>query len=318
MTAPLSYLSGFGPKAAPVVKLTWGLLGISIAVVLVIAGLVLAGCLRRRVRGSPPIQTIPVERGGDGLRWLWIGVGVSCVPLLIALVWTMHVLAAISGPGRTPPLTIEVTGAQWWWKARYLDADASRVFITANEIHIPVGQPVQVRLISTDVIHSFWVPALGGKTEVIPGQTNVTWMEAGVPGRFRGTCSEFCGLQHAHMGFEVVADPPDSFRIWEDQQVAPAPAPATPAIADGEAIFVYRCGACHTVRGSPAGGSVAPDLTHIMSRSTLAAVSLPHSIATLSAWIVDPQAIKPGTHMPNLEVSGPELQSLRNYLATLK
>ena len=314
---PLSYLTAAGPKAARVLSLTFGLLAMSIAVIIVVTVLVVAGVLVRRARNAS-IANVPVERGSDGLRWIWIGLGASAVPLLVALVWTISVLAAVNAPRSPAGLTIEVTAQQWWWKARYLNGDASRVFTTANEIHIPTGQPVRFQLIGADVIHSFWVPALGGKTDMIPGQSNVTWLEANLPGRYRGQCGEFCGLQHAHMGFLIVAEAPAAFELWEDQQIKPAPAPATTEIAHGEALFEYRCGACHTVRGSGAGGSVAPDLTHLMSRTTLAAATLPHNIGTLSGWIADPQAIKPGALMPVLDVTGPELESLRSYLATLR
>lgn len=314
---PLSYLTAAGPKAARVLSLTWGLLAISIAVVVIVTVLVVAGVLARRTRGVA-IADVPVEPGGDGLRWIWIGLAASAIPLLVALVWTISVLAAVNAPRGPMELTIEVTAQRWWWKARYLNSDASRVFTTANEIHIPTGQPVRFKLIGADVIHSFWVPALGGKTDMIPGQSNVTWLQAERPGRYLGQCGEFCGAQHAHMGFLIVAETPAAFELWEDQQIKPAPEPATTEIAHGEALFEYRCGACHTVRGSGAGGSVAPDLTHLMSRTTLAAATLPHNIGTLSGWIADPQAIKPGALMPVLDVTGPELQSLRTYLATLR
>jgi cytochrome c oxidase subunit II len=316
-TTPLSYLTAAGPKAARVLSLTWGLLAISIAVVVIVTVLVVAGVLTRRAQGVA-IADVPVERGGDGLRWIWIGLAASAIPLLVALIWTISVLAAVNAPRGPMELTIEVTAQRWWWKARYLNSDASRVFTTANEIHIPTGQPVRFKLIGADVIHSFWVPALGGKTDMIPGQSNVTWLQAKRPGRYLGQCGEFCGAQHAHMGFLIVAETSAAFELWEDQQIKPAPDPATTEIARGEALFEYRCGACHTVRGSGAGGSVAPDLTHLMSRTTLAAATLPHNIGTLSGWIADPQAIKPGALMPVLDVTGPELQSLRTYLATLR
>jgi len=299
-----------------VVSLTWGLLLISIGVVIVISLLVLGSVVVRGRRAA--IATVPVERGASGLRWLWIGVGVSSIPLVVALVWTVSVLAAVSRPAGKPAVLIEITAAQWWWKARYLDPNPSRIFTTANEIHIPTGQPVQIRLRSADVIHSFWVPSLGGKTDTIPGQTNLTWLQADVPGTYRGQCTEFCGWQHAHMGLLVVAEAPAEFRLWEAAQIRPAPAPASPQIASGQDTFEYRCGACHTVRGSKAGGSVAPDLTHLMSRTTLAAATLPHTIGSLSGWIANPQAIKPGARMPAMEVSGPELERIRTYLQTLK
>lgn len=314
---PLSYLSGHGERAYPVVGLTWGLMGISVVVVVVVAGLVLAGVLRRRVRGAAT-REVAVERRGNGLRWIWIGVGISLVPLIGSTVWTMQVLAAIGRPAAPPALTIEVTAQQWWWKLRYLDNDPSRTFLAANEIHIPVGQPVELRLRSPDVIHSFWVPALGGKMDVVPGQVNRIWLQAGEPGVYEGRCAEFCGMQHANMRLLLVAETQEAFRMWRDAQVAPAPPPATEQVAAGAAIFVNRCGACHTVRGTMAGGTVAPDLTHLMGRAGIAAETLRLNVATLSGWIADPQHIKPGTRMPNLNLSGPELQSLRSFLGTLR
>ncbi len=169
---PLSYLSGFGAKAYPVTALTWGLLTISILAVTIVTALVLWGTLRPRTV-ERPVSDVPVARHGSGLGWLGVSVGISAVFLLIAVVWTMAVLAKINAPppGATP-LTIEITGQQWWWKARYLSDDPSKILTTANEIHIPVGRPIRVKLIGADVIHSFWVPALAGKTDTIPGQTN--------------------------------------------------------------------------------------------------------------------------------------------------
>jgi cytochrome c oxidase subunit 2 len=315
---PLGYLSGFGPRADPVVALTWGLLCISIIVVVIISVLVLLGVWRRRAKVGGAIELVPVSRGGNGLPWLYWGVGISTIVLVGSLVWTVVVLAAVNSPPSKPPLTIEVTGQQWFWKVRYLSDDPSRVFTTADEIHIPVGQPVRVKLIGADVIHSFWVPALTGKTDAIPGQTNETWLEADQAGVYRGQCTEYCGAQHAHMAFLVVAQAPDTFDAWRDAQIQPAAAPTSPEIANGEQIFVYRCGACHTVRGTTAGGTVAPDLTHLMSRSIIAGGVLPNTIANLSGWIANPPAIKPGTLMPVLYLSGPELQGVRSYLETLK
>ncbi len=315
---PLGYLSGFGPRADPVVALTWGLLAISIIVVVIISVLVMLGVWRRRAKVGGAIELVPVSRGGNGLPWLYWGVGISTIALVGSLVWTVVVLAAVNSPPSKPPLTIEVTGQQWFWKVRYLSDDPSRVFTTADEIHIPVGQPVRVKLIGADVIHSFWVPALTGKTDAIPGQTNETWLEADQAGVYRGQCTEYCGVQHAHMAFLVVAQAPDTFNAWRDAQIQPAAAPTSPEIANGEQTFVYRCGACHTVRGTTAGGTVAPDLTHLMSRSIIAGGVLPNTIANLSGWIANPPAIKPGTLMPVLYLSGPELQGVRSYLETLK
>lgn len=316
---PLSYLSGFGIKAYPVTALTWGLLIISISVVVIISTLVLWGVLARRLPLEQTIGDVAVERRGSGLGWLGLGVGISAVLLLISVAWTMAVLAKVSTPpAGSKPLTMEVTGQQWWWKARYLNADPSKILTTADEFHIPVGRPVRIKLIGADVIHSFWVPALTGKTETIPGQTNVTWLEADKPGLYRGQCTEYCGKQHAHMAFFIVAQPPAAFEKWLQDQLKPAPDPASPALAHDQHVFVQHCGECHTVRGSMAGGSVAPDLTHLMSRTTLAAGTLPNTPGALAGWIADPQAQKPGTKMPDLYLSGPELTAVTTYLETLK
>jgi cytochrome c oxidase subunit II len=316
---PLSYLTGYGPKAYPVTVLTWGLLVISIAVVIIVTGLLVAGVMTRRVRPETPLNEVPVERRGSGLGMLGLGVGISTIVLMISAVWTMAVLAKINAPPPSQkPLVIEITGSQWWWKARYLNDEPSKILTTADEFHIPVGRPVRIKLIGADVIHSFWVPALAGKTDTIPGQTNETWLQAAKPGRYRGPCTQYCGEQHAHMAFFVIAEPQADFDKWLQDQLNTAPAPASVALAQDQQVFVEHCGACHTVRGSMAGGSVAPDLTHLMSRQTLAAGTLENTPGALAAWIADPSALKPGTQMPDLYLSGPQLSAVTTYLETLK
>jgi cytochrome c oxidase subunit 2 len=305
---PLSYLRAAGARAALTLPLTWGLLAISIAVVVVVAVLLLVALTRRRTADTV---------AADAAWWVYAGVGLSSFVLTVALVWTVRVLASVNGPPSPAAFTIEVTAQQWWWKARYLDGDPSRVLTTANEIHIPVGQPVRVELLGADVIHSFWVPALAGKTDAIPGQRNVTWIEADQAGRYRGQCTEYCGAQHAHMGFEVVAESPEDFARWRELQLAAASDPSSDALARGRHEFEYRCGACHTVRGTAAGGTTGPDLTHVMSRRTIAAGTLPNSPATLAAWIANPQSQKPGTRMPNLQLSGEEIGAIDAWLVTL-
>jgi cytochrome c oxidase subunit 2 len=176
---------------------------------------------------------------------------------------------------------------------------------------------VLVKLTGADVIHSFWIPALNGKTDTIPGRTNLTWMQADRPGTYRGQCTEYCGLQHAHMAAFVIADPPDVFEAWRQAQLQPAAATADPQ-APGEGLFVERCGACHTVRGTTAGGILGPDLTHLMSRSTLAAGTVRNTVSGLDGWIANPQALKPGARMPATDLTGLELGQLTAYLETLK
>lgn len=316
---PLGYMQSSGLKADPVVSLTWGLLIISIVVVVIVSGLVVVGIwLRREKQPVGSLERMTPRTPGSGLPWLYWGVGISSVALFGSLIWTVVVLAAVSRSPAPTVLAIEVTGQQWWWKVRYLSDDPSQVFATADEIHIPAGQPVRVKLVGADVIHSFWVPALGGKTDAIPGMNNETWIEARAPGRYWGECTEYCGQQHAHMAFAVVAELPERFQIWRDAQLRPATAPTSPERVAGEKAFVFHCGACHAVRGTAAGGSVAPDLTHLMSRTIIAGGVLPNTVANLMGWIANPQAIKPGARMPILYLSGPELQSIGSYVETLR
>jgi cytochrome c oxidase subunit II len=315
---PMSYLESYGPRGQAIADLLWGLAALSVAVVLIISVLVLVGVLARRRSDLPDSAgRMQVERGGHGVRWMYVGLALTTVALVGSVAWTVVTMAAINEPDREPRFTIEVTGQQWWWEVRYVSEDPSRIFETANEIHIPVGEPVRLRLASEDVIHSFWVPALSGKTDLIPGQTNETWLQADEAGVYWGQCAEYCGRQHAHMAMRVFADPPEVFEAWWDEQLQSAEPPATAPAEVGQTHFILRCGACHTVRGTRAGGEVGPDLTHLMSRTTIAAGMLPNTLGHLSGWIANPQYIKPESQMPNLELSGPQLDVIRSYLLTL-
>jgi cytochrome c oxidase subunit 2 len=313
---PMSYLRTFGPAGDPATRLGWGLGIVSIVVMIVIGLLLLAAVFRRRLRPANA-RELTVARDEGGMAWLYIGVGVSTLVLVACAVWTMFTVAAVAMPARAADLTVQVTGGQWWWSVRYLSHDPSQIFTTANEIHIPVGQPVRIELASHDVIHSDWVPQLVGKTDVIPGQTNVMWLQADRPGVYRGQCGEYCGAQHAHMAMSVVAEAPKDFAAWRQAQLQAAAAPAPEPLRRGEQVFVASCGACHTVRGSGAGGILGPDLTHLMSRQTIAAGLLPNTPGNLAAWIADAQALKPGSRMPSLTLSAPELSAVVGYLNTL-
>jgi cytochrome c oxidase subunit 2 len=317
--APLGYLDAAGRRAHSILPLTWFTLSVATAVCIVIAALLWIA-VRRAPKNGGALETrsVPVERGSNGINWITVGLLISCVPLLVTLVWTMAALAAVSGPPSHPGLTLDVTAHQWWWEVRYDATNPSETFATANEIHIPVGVPVLVRLHGGDVIHSFWVPKLSGKTDAIPGQTNLSWMQADQPGRYRGQCSEYCGLQHANMAFEVVAESQADFASWRAAEVQPAPDPITPAQARGQALVQYRCGLCHQVRGTGAGAISAPDLTHLMSRRTLAAGRLLNNPGNLIGWIQDPQGIKPGTQMPNQYLSAQQLSDVQAYLVLLR
>jgi cytochrome c oxidase subunit II len=225
--------------------------------------------------------------------------------------------AAIATPANTD-LTVRVTGRQWWWEVSYLDRSPSLIATTANEIHIPVGRPVRLEVVSGDVIHSFWIPELAGKTDLIPGQENVMWLEANRPGVYHGQCAEYCGLQHAKMAMEVVAEPPDAFARWLERQRAPAATPAGTNAAAGAHVFAtYACALCHTVRGTMAGGRLGPDLTHVGGRRTIAAGTIANTRGNLLGWIENPQAFKPGTLMPAVPLEGRELDDLTAYLQSL-
>ena len=316
--APLNYMTGAGDKADAVLPLTWGVTIISIAVIVIIS-LLLAGAIWRRpgMAPQPAGSKIAIDERTDGLRWIWIGVGLSSLVLLFTVVWTMVVLAKVSSPSTKPALTVEITGHQWWWQVRYLSNDPSQVFSTANEIHIPAGQPVLFKLIGADVIHSFWIPALGGKTDAIPGQTNETWLEAHTPGIYHGQCTEYCGLQHAKMGMLLVAQSPQDFAAWRVHQLQSPARPSNGGQWAGLANFTTHCGSCHAVRGTDAAGSLGPDLSHLMQRQTIAAGSLPNDPQDLDRWIADPQGVKPGALMPKPELSANERASIISYLKTL-
>jgi cytochrome c oxidase subunit II len=217
------------------------------------------------------------------------------------------------------PVIVKITGHQWWWEVEYQSDTPHLSFITANEIRVPTGKPVTVQLESADVIHSFWVPSLTGKMDLITGQQNSIQFTANKPGLYRGQCAEFCGYQHAHMAFTVRALPPDEFRQWRDRQNGGAAAPNDPLGIRGEQLFRGKgCALCHTIRGTLAGGQLGPDLTHIASRETLAAGTLPQSPGTMAAWISDPQHIKSGNLMPTMALRSDESIAILHYLEQLK
>ena len=324
LTQGLSYMTAFGPRNYPVVSLLYGIIIVSLAVVAIIGILVLAGSLLRGRRAATTaiLATVPLERPSTGLSFIYVGIAITTIVLIAGTIWNYVVLASVALPPRNAAAMLEVTGHQWWWEVAYSNQDESQAFTTANEIHIPVGKPVRVELKTADVIHSFWVPALTGKTDTIPGQRNVTWMQADRPGVYRGQCTEYCGQQHANMGLLVIADQSNTFQSWWTHQLQGPQVPRSEsgmrAAEGGQAVFMQHCAVCHTVRGTPAQGKVGPDLSHLMQRRTIAAATLPNSIGDLSGWISDPQHIKPGNFMPTLELSGSDLNNLRSFLQTLQ
>ena len=315
---PLNYLATGGPRADPVTGLVWGLLILSIAVVVIVSISVFAGVLVRAQRRPAALSTAPVGAAGGGLAWIYVGMPLTVLALAIALFWTMQVLAKVDAPPRRPSLTLNITGHQWWWEVRYLEPNGTPAFSTANEIHIPVGQPVQINLFGADVIHSFWIPALTGKTDTIPGRKNMTWLQAEKPGTYLGQCTEYCGVQHAHMAALVIAQSPTSFAAWAANQSKPAATPNDATAASGERVFSDHCAKCHAIAGTAAKGHKGPDLTHVMDRTTIASGVLTNTIDNLSGWISDPQTQKPGAKMPPTYLSGPELHAVVAYLESLR
>lgn len=310
-----SYLDSAGARADAILPLTWYMLIVSILVCVVI-GWVLVRVVRaaRANGGDAETRAIAVEEGPSGTHWIRNGMVVSAVPLAVALVWTMVTLAAVSGPPQTPALMLDVTGHQWWWEVTYDSSQPAQTFTTANEIHIPVGQRVLVRLHGADVIHSFWVPKLTGKTDTIPGQINQSWLEATLAGVYNGPCTEYCGAQHAHMMVQVVAESPADFERWRERQLQPASAPTDPATTRGAALVEYRCGLCHQIRGTSAGAHYGPDLSHLAGRRMLATGLLPNTPGTLGAWIENAHGLKPDNLMPNQNLSGDDLTDVVAYL----
>lgn len=227
--------------------------------------------------------------------------------------------AIVTGPG-DDALTIRVIGEQWWWRVEYVDDEGSTAFATANETRIPVGRPVRFLLTSPNVIHSFWVPSLAGKIDMIPGRVTHLTVRASSAGVYRGQCAEYCGAQHANMAFMAVAMEPDDFEEWFAAQRRAAADPVTEQHESGRELFLSQgCGTCHTIRGTPAEGKLGPDLTHVGGRLTIAAGMFPNNVGTLAGWIADAQHLKPGNLMPSFEaLSGPELRALAAYLESLK
>ncbi len=273
---------------------------------------------RKRCAPGVEVAAVGVSRGESGSHWISVGLLICAVPLLITLVWDHDRAREGLGPACEAGLTLDVTAHQWWWAVRYNADRPSDIFETANEIHIPVGVPVLVRLHGGDVIHSFWVPKLSGKTDAIPGQTNLSWMEAQRPGRYRGQCSEYCGEQHANMAFEVVAESQGDFERWRIRQLEPAVSPISDAQRRGLSVVEYRCGLCHGVRGTRAGAVWAPDLTHLLSRRMIAAGTLPNNPGNRMAWIQNSPGAEARNLMPNQYLPGSQLSDVEAYLELLQ
>ena len=318
-----SALSPVGPGAQRAANLWLGILALCIVVFIAVWAVLLNGVSRTyRASDAPPPPLLNTENSDRKARKIVsFAIAASLVALFVVLVSSVatskKVTEALSSK---QPLAIDVVGHQWWWEIHYPNAvDASQTIITANEIHIPVGVPILMNAASRDVIHSFWAPNVHGKRDLIPGYTSAFYFQVDKPGIYRGQCAEFCGLQHAKMAFFIIAEPADKFKEWQAQQLAAAPAPTNDLQQRGQQVFLRSsCVMCHTIRGTIAGSRVGPDLTHLASRQSIAAATLPNNPGSLGAWIVDSQHIKPGNKMPPNPISGDDLTALLAYLENLK
>lgn len=310
----MNIFSPASDAAARIARLAWFMV---ILAAIIYAIVILAGLIAiRRHRDRAPDS---VDMSDPGVRWILIS-GILLPALVLGAIFVVAETALGRYPDPRPALTVRVLAHQWWWEFEYVLPQLHERFRTANELHIPVGHAVRLEMTSADVIHSFWVPRLQGKMDVIPGDTNVLRLTANTAGEYRGVCQEYCGAQHANMGIVVVADDSATFAKWLRTQMNDAQAPTDSTRLLGQQLFVTGpCALCHTVRGTEARGQVAPDLTHIGSRSTLAAGTIPNSIGNLEAWSTNAQSIKPGTKMPQVtQLEGRELRALAAYLWGLK
>ena len=310
----LASLRPQGPAARSIAGLWWLLLALGVAVFVTVVVLLVAGLFRRRRTSEDGEVGLVPERPG---RWILLGgVAMPSIVLVVVLTATVRTMADLPAPGAEEALVVEVTGHQWWWEVRYPD----REVVTANELHLPVGRPVELRLQAADVIHSFWVPALAGKLDLLPDRPNTLVVQADEAGRHHSECAEFCGLQHANMGLLVIAEPEADFDGWLADQASPAAVPTAGPASDGARLFESaQCATCHAVRDPDPAPSdrPGPDLTHVASRLELGAGVAPNTPDDLTRWITDPHALKEGVAMPASDLAPAEVASVVAYLETL-
>ncbi len=313
MSSILPVLDPMSPHAAAIRDLFWQVLWMSAGIFLVVSTLIVIAVYRGRRRARLPEQ----DFGNETVEIAWT-LGPILIVVWLILVSAKLVLAIGAVPAAHPPgdadAEIVVTGHRWWWQVDYLDAGVR----AANELYIPVGRRIRLRLDSADVVHSFWVPRLGRKMDMLPGRSNHMWLQADEPGVYQGRCAEFCGTQHAWMAFEVRALEETEYERWlENRAATPTDVPVDGAAAAGRRVFLNRtCTECHAVAGQ--GASAAPDLTHVASRDEIGAGVLANTPENLRRWLADPQSIKPGCKMPDFRLSDDELDQLVAYLETLR
>ena len=299
------------PQAAEIARLFYVALIIAGVILLVVAGLVFIIIIRNR--RLPRDYTPKQDFGNETLEWTW-----TIVPLMIVtglFVYTVMVMHDVDPKPVDRQPDVEIVAHQWWWEVHYLPSGA----VTANEIHLPVGRDLLFEVRSADVVHDFWVPALGQKVDAIPNYPNYAWYDVERPGIYLGTCAEFCGAEHAWMRIRVIAEPVPAFGAWLEEQLLDARKPTSPAAEAGARLFQnHTCMNCHSIRGTAADGDIGPDLTHLASRQTLAAGVFRNTHENLLKWVSDPQKYKPGSHMPNMDLSRQTFEELVAYLEELK
>jgi len=308
-----------GPQAAHIAQLWWLMLAVC-GFVFVAMMLALGWAVVRARRGTSELAPEALSTGREKRTALWVKAAVALSMLLLVVLLGASVMTdrALARLPLDDALVVHVTANQWWWDVIYEDAQPGREFRTANELYLPTGRPVIVKLDARDVIHSFWIPSLTGKKDLLPGRTTTIQFRADKAGEYRAPCAEFCGLQHAFMTLDVVALAPAGFDAWADAHRAPATAPSDPLAIRGRELFESgSCMLCHAVLGSSANARSGPDLTHVASRAHLASV-LPNTRVALAAWITDPQVAKPGANMPAHFLADADLNALLAYLGTLK
>lgn len=317
-----SALNPAGPMSGEIENLWWFIFWITLVVFVVVMMLLTSGTWKRHTDGALPPETEPDQAAEQRRAHYVFGAAVLTVVILfVVLVYSVAAGRSVYGHSLESknPITVQVIGHQWWWEVQYPNTDVSMWITTANEIHVPIGKPILLLTSSRDVIHSFWAPNLQGKRDLIPGYQTAIWFQADKEGIYRGQCAEFCGAQHAHMAFFIVAEPMDKFQNWLLAQRKAAPDPSDDVTRHGRDVFLSgTCVMCHTIRGTNAGSRVGPDLTHLASRSTIAAGTLPNNPGSLAGWISDSQSIKPGNRMPPNPLKSEDLQALVTYLETLK
>ena len=306
-----SALDPGGPGAGRIAGLWWLLLILATIVAVVTFSLLAIALWRSRQS-----RTVDKPLGMNGEHFtILAGAIIPAVILIVITVVTLDVMADLDEPPDEPAHVVEVIGWMWWWEVRYPGTDV----VTANEIHIPAGESVQVVLSAADVIHSFWVPQIAGKIDMFPGSDNTTWIKVDEPGIYRGQCAEFCGLQHTFMAKLLIVHEPEDYLAWLEREALPAVEPSTPEQQRGQEVFMEnQCLFCHAIRGTEAAGVVGPDLTHVMSRQTLGAATIPNSVGNIAAWTADPHEFKPGVKMPPVNFGGEDFEALIAYLVSLE